>query len=35
MEIYEQIEELEKKRIEYLEVDDKAGANRIRRKIVK
>lgn len=33
--LYDQIEELEKKRIAYLEVDDKAGARRIRKQIEK
>lgn len=33
--LYEQIEELEKKKIAYLEVDDKAGARRIRKQIEK
>ena len=31
--LYDKIEELEKKRIAYLEVDDKAGARRIQKQI--
>ena len=34
-EIYEKIDELEKKRMAYLEVDNKASANRIRKQIEK
>lgn len=34
-ELYEEIEKLEKERMDYLEADDKAGARRIQKKIEK